>query len=84
MAHHHAGKGCFLQQSFEPLNPSEVQVIGRLVQQQDIWRLNQSLHNRKSFLPASGQLTRFGFEVFESRPSQRFCKVGAVFGVSVF
>jgi hypothetical protein len=54
VADNHAGEGSFLQHSFKPLNSSEVQVIRGLVKQQYIRRLNQRLHDGKTFLPAAG------------------------------
>ena len=49
MAYDHAGKRRLLQQIFEPFNSGEVQMIRRLIEQQDIGRLNQRLHDRQRF-----------------------------------
>ncbi len=54
VAYDHAGKLRLPQQIFKPLNSSEVQMIRRLIKQQNIGRLNQRLHDRQALLPASG------------------------------
>ena len=79
----YGGEGCSFQQSFKPFDSGEVEVIRRLIEQQNIGRLNQRLHDGETLLPASRQCRRFCFEVFKSGPAQRLAKVRVMFRVNV-
>ncbi len=50
----HTSEGGLLQQSLEPLNSAEIEMVRRLVEQEDIRRLNQGLDNRQALLPSAG------------------------------
>ena len=53
MADDHARKAASLDFLFEPLDAGEVQMIGRLIEQQNIGNLDQRLHNGQPLTPAS-------------------------------
>ena len=56
MAHHHAPQTLAVaQHPLQPLNPLQIQVIRRLVQQQHIGRRHQRLRNRQPLLPPAAQ-----------------------------
>ncbi|RMP74876.1 hypothetical protein ALQ16_203322 [Pseudomonas syringae pv. actinidiae] len=46
----------FLEGFFKPGNGTDVQVVGRLVEQQQVWLGNQSLSQQNATTPAAGQL----------------------------
>ena len=52
------GKRRILQHPFKPLDPLQVQVVGRLIQKEDIRLTNELLHNGKALLPAARELSR--------------------------
>ncbi len=54
VADHHARKGRVLQKRFQPLDSGKVQVVGGLVEQQNIRRLHQAFDNRQALAPAAG------------------------------
>ena len=58
MAYDHASKRRPPQQIFEPLNSREVEMIRRLIQQQDVGRLNQRLHDRQAASASLRIMTR--------------------------
>src|SRR5258706_5190736 len=54
VAHDDAGKGSLLKQVFEPCDSGEIEMVGRLVEQEDVRMLHQGLDNRETLLPAAG------------------------------
>ena len=58
VADHDARERRVLQECFEPLDAREVQMIGRLVEQQDVRLLHEGLGNRQALAPAAGQAPR--------------------------
>src|ERR1700693_4021053 len=67
---HNAGERRMLEERFNPLNSIEVQMVGGLVKQQNVWFLNQRLGNRQAFAPATRQCSRADFEIRESCSAQ--------------
>src|SRR5207302_5936638 len=55
VADHHARERRILKEGFEPLNPSEVQMVGRLIEKQNVRPLDQPLGNHETFAPATRQ-----------------------------
>ncbi len=53
VADHHARELRIPKNGFEPLNPSEIQVVRGLVEQKNVRRLHQSLGDREPFAPAA-------------------------------
>jgi len=53
MTHHHRRERGSLQLIFQPLDSRQIQMIRRFVEQKDIWRLYQSLHDRQPLLPTA-------------------------------
>ena len=73
----HTGEAGLLQHLFEPLDPRQVEMIRGFIQQQDVGRLHQRLHDREALLPASGQRGGFLLEVHEARTPQGLSKTRA-------
>ena len=74
MADHHARERRVLQNGFEPLNPRKIQVVGGLVQEQNVRRLDQGLGNGKPFAPAAGERRGMRVKIRKTRAPQRFGK----------
>ncbi len=72
VADHDAGEGRVLQKSFEPVDPREVQMIGGLVEQQNVRALHQSFGNRQALAPAARQRRCRSIEVRKTCAAQRF------------
>ncbi len=81
VADDHASERRILQHSFQPLDASEVEVVGRFVEQQNIRRLHQRLDNRQPLAPATGQRRRLGVQIGKTGASQNFCNARKPFGV---
>jgi len=64
---HHAREARLLQHAFEPVDAGEVEMVGGLVQQDDVRRLQQRLDDGEPLLPAAGQGRRVRIELFEAR-----------------
>ncbi len=58
MADHHAGKRRVLQKRLQPLDSGKIQMVGGLVEQQDVRRLHQPFGDRQAFAPAAGERRR--------------------------
>src|SRR5271156_5919429 len=67
-----AGELRILEQSFEPFDSLEVQVIGGLIQQQDVRSLDQALDNRQTLAPTAGQSCGVGFKICETGATESF------------
>ena len=80
MADHHVGEGGVAQQIFEPLNSGEIQMIGRLIEQQNIRLLDQRLDNRQALAPSAGERRGQNFGIFKTGAMQRFFGAIAAFG----
>ena len=72
VAHHHAGKSAILQHAFEPLNSREIEMVRRLVQQQNVGRLHEFFYNREPLTPPSGHARRIRIQIGESRATKDF------------
>src|ERR1700747_938058 len=70
MADDHTGKTARLAFLFQQLDTSEIQMIGRLVEQQDIGNLDKRLHNCEPLPPAPGKGSGVSIQVLESRAPQ--------------
>jgi len=54
VAHNYTGEAGVKQQSFEPFNSGEIEVIGRFIEQQDFRMLHQGFSDSQAFTPAAG------------------------------
>ena len=77
------GKGGIRQHAFQPQDAFEVQMVGWLVQQQDLGLLDQGGDNRQPLLPAARQATDQGVLISKSglgqgHPGGHFGLVGVV------
>src|SRR5258706_10519945 len=54
VAHDDAGKGSLLKQVFEPGDSGKIEMVGGLVEQENVGMLHQSLDNRQTLLPTAG------------------------------
>jgi len=59
-------------------------VIRGFIEQEKIRRLHQCLDDGEALLPASGQRSRFHFEVFKTSAAEGFCKAGRSLGLVDF
>src|ERR1017187_6983362 len=59
-----------LQQLLEPLEADEVEMVGRLVEQQNVGLLYQGFGDSQSLSPSPGQLGSLLLEVFEAGAAQ--------------
>ena len=55
MADHDHGAGIVGQMVFQPQRAFEIEIVGRLVQQQQVWRREQRRRQRHSHAPAAGE-----------------------------
>ena len=60
VADHDAGERCGIEQRFQPLDPAQIQMIGWLVQQQNVGLLHQGLGDGQALAPAAGKAGRIG------------------------
>ena len=65
------GEWRVLQQLFQPFNAGQVEMVGGLVEQQDVRLLHQRLGDGQSFSPSSGQVGSFLLEVLEAGAAER-------------
>ncbi len=72
VADHDAGERCGIEQAFQPLDAAQIQMIGRLIQQQNIGLLHQRLGNRQPFAPATGKAGCVDGKIFKARSSKCF------------
>ena len=72
VADHHARECRVLQNGFEPLNPRKIQVVGGLVQEQNVRRLDQGLGNGKALAPTAGERRGVGVKIRKTSAPQRF------------
>src|SRR5271168_201689 len=68
----HTSEGSVLQQRFKPFNSGEIEMIGRLVQKQNIRLLDKRFGNRQAFLPAAGERRSVDIKIFEAGAAERF------------
>jgi len=54
VAHDYAGEGRCLEQIFEPGDSQQIEMVGGLVEQEDIGMLHQGFDNGETLLPAAG------------------------------
>ncbi len=66
-----AGEPGALQQSFEPLDAGQIEMVRRLVQQQNVRLLRQGFGNHEAFAPATRERRGFHLEVVESHAAKR-------------
>ena len=71
VADRHARERRLLQERLQPLNSLEVQMIGRLVEQENVRSLNECLANCQPLAPAAGQGLGGSFEVAETGAAER-------------
>src|SRR5208282_4586271 len=71
-----AGERSLSQQVLQPLDSSQVQVVGRFIEQQNIRGLDQRLCDRQPFLPASRESYSLCFEVHKPCSTKRLSKTG--------
>ena len=76
VADHHAGEWRVLQKGFEPFDPGKIQMIGRLVEQQNVRRLHERFDNRQPLAPAAGKRRRGCIHVREPGAAQCFARCG--------
>jgi len=70
VADDHTGEGSVGEQRFEPLDACKIEMVGRLIEQQNIGILHQRLGDREPFSPASGECNRLGIKFFKPRASE--------------
>ena len=63
MADHYAGERRVRKKCFDPLDAGEVQMIGWLVEQQNVRLLRERGGNRQAFSPAAGKRRCAPFEI---------------------
>ncbi len=71
MADDNAGERGSGEERFQPFDSREIEMICRLIQQQNVRILHQGLGNREAFAPSSRECNRFGGEIFKTRSSER-------------
>ena len=71
VADHDAGERRVQKQRFEPLDSGEIEMVGGLVEQQNVRLLNERLGNRETFAPAAGK-SRGGGENRRNRSGRAF------------
>ena len=79
VADHHARKRRVPQNGFKPLNPGKVQMIGGLIEKQDVRRLHQGLGDGQTFAPATRQCRGLRIKIGNSRAAQRLRKARRAF-----
>ena len=72
VADDYAGEGSVLQQRFEPFDSGEIEMIGGLVQKQNIRLLDESFGNRQAFFPAAGERGGGDFKILKSCAAEGF------------
>ena len=80
MADDDGGERCVLQQLLQPCDASEVEMVGRLVEQQNVGLLYQRFGDGQTLPPAAGECRRFLLEVFEAGAAECFAGAGLPFG----
>ena len=65
-----AGKGLAGQQFFQPFDPGQVEMVRRLVEQQQIGLLDEGFGDGQPFAPAAGECIRDGFKISEARHAE--------------
>ena len=69
-------EGCGLEEFFKPLDGGEVEMVGGLIQQQDVRLLHQSFSDGEPLAPSAGKRFRWRVKVVQACASQRFGKAG--------
>ena len=72
VADHDAGERCGIEQAFQPLDAAQIQMIGGLIQQQNIGLLHQRLGNRQALAPATGKAGCIDGKILKARSPQCF------------
>ncbi len=82
----HTAEGSVLEQLLEPNDARQVEMVGGLVEQQQIGCLHNGRRNRQPLAPAAGERLRLGIEVLEASASQRlrFACIPFAFGNTGF
>lgn len=70
MADDDGGEGFRFEQAFEPFDSREVEVIGRLVEQEQIGMLDERFGDGEALLPASREGGGFSFKIIETRDAK--------------
>ena len=70
VAHDEDGAGPIGEDAFQPEDAVHVEVVGRLVHQQDVGRGRQLARDRQPLLPAAGQRPDLGAAVREASPAE--------------
>ena len=71
VADHHAREGRGFEKALEPQDAVEIEVIGRLVEQQNIGMAEQRAGDRQAPLPSAGERVGRGVGVFEAGLAER-------------
>ncbi len=74
----HQGVRIIVQIFFQPVARFEIEMVRRLVQQQQVWFLQQQLGQRQPHLPAAGEFVRLPLPVFfaKAKPLQHASYLG--------
>ena len=76
MAHDYAGERRILKDGFEPLNPGKVQMVGGLIEKQNVRPLHQPLGDAEAFAPAAREISGGGFKIHETGAAKRLGGAG--------
>ena len=71
VAHHHAGEGGRSEQPLEPQDAFEIEVVGGLVEEEQVGIEGQLARNGEPALPSAGEGFRRGGAVGETGPAER-------------
>ena len=74
------GKGAGGEQLFEPLDPRQIKVVGRLVQQHHLGLANQRLGDGQPLAPSAAEPGGLGVEVQEAGAAGEFPQTALAFG----
>ena len=72
VADDYTGERSILQERFEPFNSGEVEVVGGLVQEKNVWLLDEGFGDRETFFPAAGERGGEYFVIFEAGAAEGF------------
>ena len=71
----HHGISLRCNELFQPLNRTNIEVVGWLVKQQEVWLLQEELSQFYSHAPTSRELTRWAVEILTSETKSLQCSL---------
>ncbi len=84
VADDHAGELAIAENSFEPIDACEIEMVGGLIEEKNVGLADQGFGNGQALAPTAGEGSGGGFEVEKSCSAENFGHAGETLGFGDF